>query len=195
MPHHRGRAFRKRVGGHDRFRRRMPAAGLRVGDQAVHDAGEFRRVERLADDAGRGQEHLGRLAAGGLAAISAVSLVAARPDLPVKALALPELTTSARARAALEPRAAPIDRRRRAFRAGEDAGHGGARVEQRQQHVGAPGIADAGRGGCQPHAGDRRHFGKGGGRERGDAGGHGPIIPSCVVSASLNPSACPDDCV
>ena len=32
------------------------------------------------------------------AAISAVSLVAALPDLPVKALALPELTTSARAR-------------------------------------------------------------------------------------------------
>src|SRR5271155_6286941 len=30
-----------------------------------------------------------------LAAISAVSLVAARPDLPVKALALPELTTRA----------------------------------------------------------------------------------------------------
>ncbi len=32
-----------------------------------------------------------------MAAISAVSLVASRPDLPVKALALPELTTSARA--------------------------------------------------------------------------------------------------
>ena len=32
-----------------------------------------------------------------VAAISAVSLVASRPDLPVKALALPELTTSARA--------------------------------------------------------------------------------------------------
>src|ERR1700757_1848237 len=36
-----------------------------------------------------------------LAAMSAVSLVAARPDLPVKALALPELTTSARAAPAL----------------------------------------------------------------------------------------------
>ena len=33
-----------------------------------------------------------------LAAICAVSLVAARPLLPVKALALPELTTSARAK-------------------------------------------------------------------------------------------------
>src|SRR5262245_66382829 len=32
-----------------------------------------------------------------LAAMSAVSLVAARPDLPVKALAFPEFTTSARA--------------------------------------------------------------------------------------------------
>ncbi len=36
-----------------------------------------------------------------LAAIAAVSLVAARPLLPVKALALPELTTSARAFPAL----------------------------------------------------------------------------------------------
>src|ERR1700746_886107 len=36
-----------------------------------------------------------------LAAMSAVSLVATRPDLPVKALALPELTTSARAAPAL----------------------------------------------------------------------------------------------
>src|SRR5213592_3006088 len=36
-----------------------------------------------------------------LAAMSAVSLVAARPDLPVKALALPELTTSAPAAPAL----------------------------------------------------------------------------------------------
>ena len=37
-----------------------------------------------------------------LAAMSPVSLVAARPFLPVKALALPELTTSARARPPLE---------------------------------------------------------------------------------------------
>jgi hypothetical protein len=37
------------------------------------------------------------LQAAALAVMSAVSLVAARPLLPVKALALPELTTSARA--------------------------------------------------------------------------------------------------
>src|ERR1700745_2133600 len=36
-----------------------------------------------------------------LAVMSAVSLVAALPDLPVKALALPELTTRARARSPL----------------------------------------------------------------------------------------------
>ncbi len=79
------------------------------------------------------------------AAISAVSSVAARPDLPVNALALPELTTSALAPPPFDPRAAPVDRRRRAFRAGEYAGHGGAGIEQRQQHVGAARIADSGR--------------------------------------------------
>ena len=97
---------------------------------------------------------------------SAVSLVAARPVLPVKALALPELTTSARAVPALELRAAPVDRRRRAFRVGEHAGDRRAGIEQRQQHVGAAGVADAGGGGREPHAGDRRHVGKLRRRER-----------------------------
>ena len=52
MPHHRGCAFRERVGGHDRLGRRMPAAGYGVFGKAIHDAGEFRRIERLADHAG-----------------------------------------------------------------------------------------------------------------------------------------------
>ena len=75
------------------------------------------------------------------AAISAVSLVAARPDLPVNALALPELTTSARALA--RP---PLIRSRHQSTAAD--GHfervktpdtASAFVEQREQHVGAPG--------------------------------------------------------
>ena len=90
---------------------------------------------------------------------SAVNLVAARPVLPVKALALPELTTSARALPAL--------RLARHHSTGAD-GHfdlvntpatRGAGIEQRQQHVGAVLVADAGRGGREPHAGDRRHVG------------------------------------
>ncbi len=52
--------------------------------------------------------------------------------------------------AGLQMRAAPFDRRRRAFRFGEDAGGGGALVEQRQQHVGAARVADAGCGGGEP---------------------------------------------
>ena len=88
------------------------------------------------------------------AASLAVKAQASRPLLPVKALALPELTTSARARAALEPGAAPFDRRRRAFRAREHAGDAGAVVEHREHHVGAVAVVDAGGGGRQSHAGD-----------------------------------------
>ncbi len=47
------------------------------------------------------------LHAAALAAMSAVSAVDCRPVLPVKALALPELTTSARAKPPLKPRLKP----------------------------------------------------------------------------------------
>ncbi len=112
---------------------------LGAGHQPVDDAAEFGGVERLADHAGRGEENLGRLAAGGLAGDSGgVSLVASRPFLPVKALALPELTTSARAcpdlRCARTIRPAPTD----ISSACETRGHAGSVLEQGEQHVGAP---------------------------------------------------------
>ena len=98
------------------------------------------------------------------------------PVLPVKALALPELTTSARAplkTAAGQFGAAPFHRGGRAFRLGEDAGDGGALVHHRQQHVGAALVADAGSRGRKLHARDRGHLGDVGRGERGDGGGHG----------------------
>ena len=66
------------------------------------------------------------------AAKAAVSFAASLPLCPVKALALPELTTSARALPALQLGAAPIDGRRRTFRSGEHAGDLRALVHQRQ---------------------------------------------------------------
>ena len=124
--------------------RKSPGAAR--GGEAVHHGAElaWRRAARRSRRSRRGKSRPACSRAA-LAAISAVSLVAARPLLPVKALALPELTTSARALPRLELRAAPVDRRRRAFRAGEHAGDGGAGVEQRQQHVGA-----VRRSGCRP---------------------------------------------
>src|SRR5665809_75307 len=88
-----------------------------------------------------------------LAAALAVSSTASRPRLPVKALALPELTTSAR-HALVKMRAAPIDRRGSRLGLGQHAGDGGARVEQHKQKVGASGITDAGRSGGDAHAVD-----------------------------------------
>ena len=111
-----------------------------------------------------------------LAAIDAVSAVACRPVLPVKALALPEFTTSARADPPLkilvtaELGAAPFHRRGRAFRRGEDAGDRGSLVHHREQHVGAALVADAGGRGREPDAGDRGHFGNVGRGEGRDGG-------------------------
>ena len=90
--------FGKRVGGHDRLGGIEEAAGARASraSLSITPSNALRR-QRLADHAGRGEEHLGGLAARGLAASFAVNAAASRPVLPVKALALPELTTSARA--------------------------------------------------------------------------------------------------
>ena len=61
---------------------------------------------------------------------------------------------------------------------------GGAGVEQRQQHVGAARVADAGLGGRETHAGDRRHVGHVLRGERGDGGGHGsPLRHGRLVPA------------
>ena len=92
-------------------------------------------VERLADHAGRSEEHrAGRLQPTAFAR-SPGGEGRGRGRLPVKALALPEFTTSARALPA-GVRAAPFDRRGRTFRLGEHAGRRGA-VHHREQHVGA----------------------------------------------------------
>ena len=106
-----------------------------------------------------------------LAASSAVNLQASRPVLPVKALALPELTTSARA-AALSLSRHHSTGADGHFERVNTPGDRRALIEQHQQHVGAPGIADAGSGGRQPHARDRGHVGHGFRRERREGCGH-----------------------
>ena len=119
--------------------------------------GERRRVERLADHAGRGEEHF-------------VGPAADRRRRPPR--------RSPRRRAALHagegvgvagidderPRLAarracarsPLDRRGGAARRGEDAGDRRRRIEADEEQVGPPLVADAGLGGREPDAGDRR---------------------------------------
>ena len=104
------------------------------------------------------------------AASFAENLTACAPVLPVKALAFPELTSSARALPPFEPVAAPVHRRRGTFGFGEDAGDRRSRVEQRQHHIGASGIAHARGADAEAHALERRDFGRGFRRERGDSG-------------------------
>ena len=52
----RGRDLGKGVGGHDRLGGVHQRVGAGVRDQRVEDARDARRLERLADDAGRGHE-------------------------------------------------------------------------------------------------------------------------------------------
>ena len=116
------------------------------------------RIERLADHAGRGDIDVGLQAIGGfsrrlrgehhrlLAAFAGEGIGIAGID-------------HQRARHAVgEMGAAPVDRRRRRLRLGQHAGDRRARIEQRQQEVGAAGIANAGGGGRDAHAIDRRQL-------------------------------------
>ena len=83
--------------------------------QRGHDGRDLLPVERLADHAGRGHEHLVARAAQRLGDRRRVlSSTALSPALPVKALALPALTTMARTLPRAQVLAAPVDRRRRA---------------------------------------------------------------------------------
>ncbi len=104
----------------------------------------LRRVERLADHAGRGEEDLARLAAGRLGGELGGELGRLAAALAGEGIGVARIDHQRARLAALEPGAAPFDRRRRTFRAREHAGDRRALVEQREQHVGAPGS------GCRP---------------------------------------------
>ena len=104
------------------------------------------------------------------AASFAENLTACAPVLPVKALALPELTSSARA-------LPPLSRSRHQSTGAE--GHLDLvktpatvvpAIEQRQHHIGASGVAHARGADGEAHALERRDFGRGFRRERRDGG-------------------------
>ena len=108
------------------------------------------------------------------AAISAVSLTASRPFRPVKALALPEFTTSA-------PRGAAAARWARHQSTGAEGQRERVNTpatlragpEPHEEHVRAAAVANAGFGSREPHALDRRQVGEVSGGERRDGMGHG----------------------
>ena len=156
----RGRHLGEGVGGHDRLARRRGSRPARAfADQAVHHAVEVLRVERLADHAGRGEEDLVRSCSRPpCAAISAVNLHGVAPALAGEGIGV----------AGIDHQRAGLCRALRCARHHSTGADGHFErvntpaavvpvVEQRQQHVGAAGVADAGCGGRQPHAGDRRH--------------------------------------
>ena len=110
----------------------------------IEDAGKLRCVERLADHAGRGEEHLALAAADGLGGGRGRQLPwTSRPLRPVKALALPELTTTARA---LPPRRFALQKSTGAdghFDVVKTPATAAGRIEHHQQHIGAVLVLDA----------------------------------------------------
>ena len=94
-------------------RGRGPAVGLQVLDQRGQVGGDLVVRQRLADHAGRGDEHLAAACSSSAAPAPCTRRsTEATPALPVKALALPELTRMARALPPLRFLRQQIDRRR-----------------------------------------------------------------------------------
>ena len=130
------------------------ASADKLLDRARQCRDELVGRQCLADDAGRGDEHLALRAAEAAAPrrrrwLSTASL----PARPVKTLALPEFTTIART-------APPARHSRhhktggaRGQRSGQDAGDRAAGRQLGQHQIVAPGVADVGGAGGEPHPG------------------------------------------
>ena len=119
----------------------------------------WKAAGRITQPLARLDEAAGRLAAGDLGGKLGGELAGGAAGLSGERVGVTGIDHQHARRAAFELLAAPFDRRRRAFRAREHPSRRRAGVEQHQQYVGAPGIADAGGGGRQPHARDRGHVG------------------------------------
>ncbi len=150
---------------------------------------DLRHRQRLADDAGRGDIDLVRIAADDAALPPPPSpRPPSCPARPVKTLALPELTTMARA--------VPRGRQRRHQSTGapgvsERVNTPATAVpgsSDRQHQIAAVAIANAAALRAEPHPGDRRQIGKSLRRERRDRGGH-PSRPGAYLPSPSVPGA------
>ena len=182
------------VGRHDRARCCVPGVGLGLAGELAEQVGELAGVERLADDAGRGNEHLAGWAADrrcrrigrydhrfhALLAGEGVGVAGVDDERPRFALAQAE--------------GAPVDGRRARLGAGQNAGDFGAWRQHGEQQVGAALVADAGFGRGKAHARNFRHVGQRGGRKRRDGGGltHGRLRGATCETSSHpeQPSKC-----
>ena len=150
------------VGGHDGFGGGAPAAGRALRHQPRQHAGDLFGGQRLADHPGGGHEDLLRRGSRRRRRPRRRSRATPScPALPVKALALPLLTTSTRAAPPLSLSRHQIHRRRGGLGLGEDPGHLGSRRQSASSTSVRCCIADPGRPRRQPHPGQRRQLGEG----------------------------------
>ena len=185
----RGRDLRIGVGGHDRLGGAEQRVGAGVRDQRADDARDPRPVERLADDAGRSHEDfVGRRAdrlGGGLRDMGDRG----RADAAGEGVGVAGIDDERARLPLVQMRAAPVDRRRGAFGAGEHARDRRRPVEQRHHDVGPPGIANARGDRRKADAGDRRQGGIGLRRQRRERSGSGhETFPKARTRAGGEPA-------
>ena len=181
-----GRDLGEGVGGHDCLGGVEPPARRRARSEAVHHRAEFARVERLADHAGGCEEDLLRAAPGGPCGDLGSQPGGFPSAAAGEGVGVARIDHERARRPSLEPRPAPFDRRRRAFGTGEDARDARFRIEHREHHIGAAGIADARCRRGELDAGDLGHGRNGFGCERGNGMRHARVARSArwVVSAA-----------
>ena len=130
-------------------------------------------LQRLADHPGGSEENLGRPAVRCGRRDLRRELRRLTSRLAGKGVGVAGIDHEGSRPPRLELGATPVDRRGRAFGPREDAGDGRAGVEQGEQDVGAPGVADAGRRGRQANAGHLRHVREMRRGKRRNGGRHG----------------------
>ena len=126
---------------------------------------KFRRVQRLADNARRGDEHLVRFAADGFDCVLDRDVDGLAPALAGERVGISGIDDEGAGGTLFQVLAAGEDGCRGGFRLCQDAGDRGPLVEDGEQKIGAPLIANTGFCRRKCHAVDRRQAGELGRRE------------------------------
>ena len=155
-----GRELRIGVRRHDRARGFFERVGLGALCEIGQQVRKFRRIQRLADNPCRGDEHFVRLAADGFDSMFDCDVDGLTTAFTGEGIGIAGVDDESPRAALLQVLAANENRRRRGLRLRQDSRNRGSLVQHSEQKIGTPLIANTGFSRCKCHALDRRQAGE-----------------------------------